>query len=277
MIAATELGPANAAAKKQPEAPRDYLQKTISASRLGLWLTCRLKFYFRYIAKIQKPPTPAKHAGSTVHAVLQNWNMARWRQQPFEVERFKLQFQSQWIALQAGVKIQWDGEELRERQTSWYALQHYFMATPIKADEKPEAVEVSVETDLSKHGLPCLIGVIDLVRSGGRIVDFKAVAKTPDPEQVAHTNEVQLVFYSLMYRDATGRKEASVELHHLVRTKTPKLVITPLPPASEQQQTRLFRQIESYQRGLALQDFVPSPGFHCAGCDYFEECRSWHG
>ena len=63
------------------------------------------------------------------------------------------------------------------------------MATPVKAGEKPEAVEVSVETDLSKHGLPCLVGVIDLVRSGGRIVDFKLVGKTPDPERVAHTNE----------------------------------------------------------------------------------------
>jgi hypothetical protein len=29
------------------------------------------------------------HAGSTVHAVLQNWNMARWRREPFALERFK--------------------------------------------------------------------------------------------------------------------------------------------------------------------------------------------
>ena len=254
MIAAAEPDPPRQAAQQSPEDRRDYLQKTISASRLGLFLQCRLKFFFRYIAQIQKLPTPARHAGSRVHAVLQNWNISRWRREAFEIERFKLLFESKWIALQAGVKIKWDGEETSERQTSWYALQHYFVATPIKADEKPEAVEVSVETDLAKHGLPCLIGFIDLVRSGGRIVDFKLVGKTPDPEQVAQTNEAQLVCYSLLYRDATGKREAGIELHHLVRTKTPKLIVTPMPPASENQQTRLFRQIESYQRGLETDD-----------------------
>ncbi|MGH7969520.1 MAG: PD-(D/E)XK nuclease family protein, partial [Limisphaerales bacterium] len=47
------------------------LGKTISASRLGLWLGCRLKFYFRYLLQIKKPTTPAMHSGSTVHSVLQ--------------------------------------------------------------------------------------------------------------------------------------------------------------------------------------------------------------
>ena len=54
-----------------------------------MWLQCRLKFYFRYVAQVQKPPTPSMHAGSTVHAILQNWNLSRWRRQPFEIERFK--------------------------------------------------------------------------------------------------------------------------------------------------------------------------------------------
>ncbi len=277
MIALPESVPARKPFHQRPEDRREYLRKTISASRLGLFLQCRLKFFFRYVAQIQKPPTPSKHAGSTVHAVLQNWSMSRWRRQPFEVERYKLLFESQWVALQAGVKIRWDGEEFSERQTSWLTLQHYFFVTPIKADEKPQAVEVSVETDLGKHGLPTLVGVIDLVRSGGRIVDFKLVGKTPDPEQVIHTNEAQLVCYSLLYRDATGKTEARLELHHLVRTKAPKLIVTSLPATTEQQQSRVFRQIESYQRGLEQQDFVPSPGFHCAACDYYAECRQWHG
>ncbi len=63
------------------------LQKTISASRLSLWLICRLKFYFRYILQVQKPPSPSMHAGSTVHAVLQQWNLARWRKEPFSLAR----------------------------------------------------------------------------------------------------------------------------------------------------------------------------------------------
>ena len=253
------------------------LQQTISASRLGLWLQCRLRFFFCYVEGLQKPRTPSMHAGSTVHGVLQQWNMARWRREPFDVERFKTVFASQWSELQAGMNINWDGGENSERGTAWRALEHYFLRTPIRPNEKPEAVEVGVEADLSRHGLPKLIGYIDLVRAGGRIVDFKLTGKTPDAKQLVHVHEVQLTAYSLLYRDATGRKESALELHHLVRTKSPKLIVSSLPPATESQQTRLFRQIESYQAGVAKRDFVPSPGFHCAGCQYWNECRAWHG
>jgi putative RecB family exonuclease len=120
-----------------------------------------------------------------------------------------------------------------------------------------------------------LVGIIDLVRSGSRIVDFKLAGKTPDVEMVVHTHGTQLTAYSVLYRDATGRREGGLELHHLVRTKAPKCIITSLPPATEQQVTRLFRSIESYQEGVARQDFVPSPGFACMSCEFIRECQKW--
>jgi len=60
----------------------EKLQKTVSASRLNCWLQCRLKFYFRYVLKINKPKTAALHFGSVVHLVLQQWNMARCGSSP---------------------------------------------------------------------------------------------------------------------------------------------------------------------------------------------------
>lgn len=253
------------------------LQTTVSASRLSLWLQCKLKFAFRYVEEIQKPPTSSMHCGSTVHAVLQQWNLARWRREPFALERFKSIFGSQWTGLQNGACIDWDGEEEAEKSSSWRALEHYFTETPIKADEKPEAVEVAVEADLSARGLPRLVGIIDLVRAGGCIVDFKLTSKSPDPVQALHAHELQLTCYGVLYRDAAGRPESGLELHHLVRTKLPKLVVTALGPVTEMQKSRLFRQIESYRRGVEREDFVPSPGFACAGCEYLRECRAWCG
>jgi len=169
------------------------------------------------------------------------------------------------------------GEQDSERDSSWRALQYYLNQTPITANERPEAVEVGVEADLSRHGLPTLVGLLDLVRSEGRIVDFKLARKSPSAGHAVHMHELQLTCYSLLYRDATGRKESALELHHLVRTKEPKLIVSTMPPSTEQQKIRLFRQIESYQVGLARRDFVPSPGFHCAGCEFFSECRKWCG
>ena len=125
-----------------------------------------------------------------VHLILQAWNMARWRKQEFQLEKFKKLFEEGWKDQPPGIK--WDGEEAGEKNTAWSVLEMYFAQTPIKANEMPEAVEVPMETDLSKYGLPTLIGVLDLVRAGGRIVDFKSTGKTPDPEDAAHQNETQL-------------------------------------------------------------------------------------
>lgn len=265
-------------ARVHPPAPRkcgavEILQRTVSASRLNCWSTCRLKFYFRYVQQIRKAPTPSLHVGSIVHSVLQAWSMARWRKQPFEIEKFKKLFEDRWA--DQPVKIKWEDEETEQKNATWSLLELYFAQTPIKADEMPEAVEVSVEADLSKHSLPTLIGVLDLVRAGGRIVDFKTTGKTPDKEDAIHLNETQLSCYSVLYREATGHGESGRELHHLVKTKTPKLVITEIGPMDALQQVRLFRMINSYVEGLAREDFVPSPGFHCAGCEFFNECRKW--
>ena len=128
------------------------LGKTISPSRLSLWLQCKLKFYFRYVLQVPRPPTPSKHAGSTVHEVLRSWNMARWRNKALSLKRSKRLFSSQWAALQSGLRIDWEEGEAPAWHSTWAALELYLKETPIPADEKPEAVEARIEADLSRHG-----------------------------------------------------------------------------------------------------------------------------
>lgn len=261
-----------------PKPPRtiEELTRTVSASRLNLFHQCRLKFYFRYVLGLVKPKTPALHIGTTVHATLQAWNLARWRKTPWDMESLKGVFEAKWLEEQKDHKIEWEDEEGEEKQRSWTLLETYFQQTPIPSDEKPEGVEVSVEADLKKHGLPALVGIIDLVRQGGRIVDFKTSAQTPNAEKAVHLNETQLSCYAVLYRDATGQKEGGIELHHLVKLKTPKLVVTSAAPITQTQQSRLFRLIESYVRGVEAQDWVPNPNpMSCACCEYFNECRKW--
>jgi len=184
----------------------------------------------------------------------------------------KALFDTRWADQQ---RIDWESEEDSHKKNSWLLLETYFIETPIKSGERPEAVEVAVECDLSKYGLPQLIGIIDLVRAGGRIVDFKTSAQTPNPENAAHQHEIQTSAYAVLYRDCTGQKERGIELHHLVKLKTPKVVFTNLDPMTEQQRVRLFRMMESYMEGLAREDFIPSPGMHCFGCEFFGNCRQW--
>lgn len=46
------------AAPERIPSPLTRLRQTVSATRLGLFLQCRLKFFFRYIQQIKKPLTP---------------------------------------------------------------------------------------------------------------------------------------------------------------------------------------------------------------------------
>jgi putative RecB family exonuclease len=251
------------------------LQKTVSASRLSLFLQCRLKFFFRYVLKLKKPKTPALHLGNSVHAVLKDWNKARWLQQPLTLKAVHEAYLTAWTDTTEG-SVKWEpGEEDDDKTTGWRLLDTYLRENHVPANVKPDAVEVPVEADLGSHGLPRLIGILDLVQQR-QVIDYKTSATTPNADKVAHTTEIQTTGYAILYRHNTGNKEEGIQLHHLVKLKNPKVVITTMPPMSQQQESRLFRQMEAYLTGLQHQDFIPSPGMHCSSCEFFNECRRWH-
>ncbi|HRJ71796.1 MAG TPA: PD-(D/E)XK nuclease family protein [Terrimicrobiaceae bacterium] len=256
----------------------EQLIQVVSASRLNCFHTCRLKFFFRYVLELSRPGALVLFLGKAVHAALQHWSVARWRGEPHDPETIRKAMVAHWATAREEEPVRWDdADEASEQEKAWGLVEMYLRETPILPDEPVEAVEVQVEADLARHGLPTLIGVIDLVRPGGRIVDFKTSATSPQTAQVQHRNETQLTAYGILYRDATGETESGLELHHLVKTKQPKLVVSEFGPITETQQTRLFRSIESYQEGVQREDFVPSPGLHCAGCEFFAECMAWKG
>ena len=251
----------------------DALRNTVSASRLNLFLSCRLKFYFRYVLKLKKAKTAALHVGGSVHSVLKAWNKGRWKQAPLTLKQLHDEYAKAW-ADQEAEPVAWDGDEEEQKTVGWRLVETYIRESKIPPELKPDAVEVPVEADLHEHGLPTLIGVLDLVQAGV-IVDYKTSSSTPNPERSLHTNEVQTSIYSVLYREATDRMEAGIEIHTLVKLKTPKLAVTASPPMTEQQETRLFKLIEAYMHGLEVRDFVPSPGLQCVSCEFFNECRAW--
>ena len=254
------------------------LTSVVSPSRLNCFHSCRLKFRFRYVEQIAKPTTAALFVGKAVHEALQKWSIARWRSRPYTPESLKAEFFDNWLTAQVDDPVEWEeGKELCHQEKAWALVETYLRDTTIPANEKPEAVEVRVEADLSEHGLPTLIGVLDLVRPGGRIVDFKTSAATPTAAQAIHRNETQLTVYGLLYRASTGKCESGLELHHLVKTKEPKLVITTMGPVTEAQRTKLFRQMESFVDGVQREDYVASPGLQCGACEYFNECSGGRG
>ena len=153
------------------------LQQMVSPSRLTLFLQCRLKFWFRYVARIAKPKSAALHVGGSAHAVLKAWNKSRWRQEPLTLKQIHDAYANAW-ADQADEPVQWEpGEEDEEKKVGWRLVETYIRESKIPPELRPDAVEVPVEADLHEHGLPTLIGVLDLVQAG-IIVDYKTSGQT---------------------------------------------------------------------------------------------------
>ena len=259
-----------------PSVQEQPKEMVVSATKLNTWLGCSLRYYFRYVLHLKKPKSAALHVGSIVHSVLERMNKARWRKEVLTNEQLQGLFEKLWIDEQNDEKVQWQPDEEPEEKTgAWKLLETYFSQSPVPLSEKIEGVEVSAEANLSAHGLPNLMGVIDLVRSGGRIVDYKTVGQTQKDEKFLHANQVQLSIYSLLYRASTEKQEGGRELHQLVKLKTPKLIITSQGPMTDKEQTRLFKQLESFQSGIERKDFIPAPSMNCMMCNFFNECRNW--
>ena len=273
------------AALDTPESAKvdtESLLAKVSASKLSCWGTCRLRYFFRYVLKLTKPATGALHVGKSVHWALQQWSKARWYGEPLDAESLKPGFDLNWENSQEREPVAWEiDEEQKQRDKAWGLVEMYLRDTPIPVEEKPEAVEVSIEADLP-DGLPKLVGVIDLVcpggsSTGGKIIDFKTSSATPLIAQAIHRNEMQLSAYGILYREATGRNASGFELHHLVKTKVPKLVVTKVGALTDQREQKFLRQVESYVDGVEREDYVPSPGMHCSSCEFFHECSTWGG
>jgi putative RecB family exonuclease len=255
-----------------------HLLRYLSASRLKCWQTCRRQFYYRYVERLAVPTAPALFIGRQIHEVLRLWNWAKWKQEPLTPEQLRATLNERWALDASKEFIPWktpDDEPLA-RDQAWAMLETYFAECPVAPDEQPEGVEVEVECDLGA-GLPPLYGIIDLVRPGGRIVDYKSTARSPGEDMAAHQHATQLACYALLYRSATGELETGFELHHLIKTKAPKVVVSTYGPMSAAMESELFFLIDDYLEGIAGEAWVPSPGQHCAWCDHLALCRKRSG
>ena len=111
-----------------------------------------------------KAKSAALHVGSTIHSAFRFWNMSRWKNEQPTLKQLHDVYSSQWTDHQQAEPVEWEDDQDEQKQTGWKLLETYFRESPIPANEKPEAVEVNVEADLKQHGLPKLVGILDLVR-----------------------------------------------------------------------------------------------------------------
>lgn len=247
----------------------------ISASSLKLYLGCSLKYYFKKVLKLPEPTSPSLHLGKAVHAGLQAFHVARWREEAHDAETVLKAYHAALAEQEAADPVEFKtGEREKLTQNGENLLRAYLETDHAKAADKPVGVEVKLEEDFPELPSP-MLGYLDLVRPGNVPVDFKTCASTPDVELESFMHGLQLTAYQLLVEEATGEPVEARELVFLVKTKTPKIIVHRMPPADETEKRRFFGIAQAAVDGIYHERFHPQPGMQCSWCAYRAQCSQW--
>lgn len=255
----------------------------ISPSRLSCWLSCPLKWAFRYRDGLRTPTTASLFTGKAVHAALEVYYRHRHLGVTLAADDVVQRSADSWAQLMDEENMMFDSADAEQamRQQVADMVRAYLGTVP--KDEKPLAVEVAAEAPLvdpftgEDLGIP-LVGVLDLVLdtdAGPVITDFKTAARSSEPMEISH--EIQLTSYAWLHRQITGQQEAGLEIRSLIKTKVPKVEFHPYAARSDAHFRRLFAVLREYVAALDGDTFNFRPGFSCGLCDFREQCRHWDG
>jgi putative RecB family exonuclease len=257
----------------------------ISPSRLNCWLTCPLKWRLKYQDGVPTPTSPALFVGKVCHSSLEAFYRHRMlgiTLPPNEVIR---RMDAGWdqTVTEEQMTFESTAEETALRQQVADLVRAYLAQVP-DDEPRPLAVEATMEVPLvdpltgEDLGIP-LLGIVDLVLDdpdGPVVRDFKTSSRSAPPFEVTH--EIQLTSYSYLFRRTTGREEVGLEIHSLIKTKSPKIEGHRYPARTDAHFRRLFGVIREYLDALDRGRFNYRPGWGCAMCDFREShCRQWSG
>lgn len=250
----------------------------ISASSLKLYLGCSLKYYFKKVLGLPEPTSPSLHLGKAVHAGLQAFHRGRWYGKSHDLQTVLQAYEKALAEQNESDPVEYKNDKECDKliEQGNRVLTAYLESEHAMMDEIPLGVEVKLEEDLPELPSP-LLGYVDLVRAGNVPVDFKTCASTPDVELEAFQHELQLTAYQLLIESATGEAVEGRELVFLVKTKTPKVIVHRMPPATQQDKQRFWSIAQAAVDGIYHERFYPQPGMQCSWCAFREQCKNWEG
>jgi len=269
----------------ESEQPETGVWNYISPSRLNCWMSCPLKFKFRYVDGIRPPPTPSLFLGKQAHAGLELYYRHRMLGITLTAEDVMGRMDASWDDAVAEEEMGFDSikEELALRKQAQALVRTYLDQVP-PDEPKPLAVEAKMDVPLvdpangEDLGIP-LLGIVDLILDGpdgATIIDFKTAARSSPPYEITH--EVQLSAYAYGFAATAGRDATGLEIRSLIKTKNPKIAIHQYPARGETHFARLFALIREYIDALNRGIYNYRPGWGCSMCEFREtDCREWCG
>lgn len=245
-------------------------EPALSASVANTFLKCPLQFRFSYLDKIPRPATPAMLRGTLVHKVLENMFDLPAEQRTVNVVTQTINDAWQTVSAEA-TKLE---ETLAEQSAddlkaeTLRLIEAYFtLENPSRLN--PDGRESFVETVLSS-GLR-LRGIIDRVEVNPdgwvRITDYKS-GKAPLP-QYTHDYRLQMLMYSLLYRENRGVVPRRTQLLFLGGACPDVMIIDPTPEDVTAFEDEILDIWIEITKCLDNGHFAPHPSKLCEWC-YFQ-------
>ncbi len=237
----------------------------LSASDIGLYRTCPLKYKFARVFAIPQEPTINQRFGILIHQVLERFHAEELRSAEAGIadeasagglNRLLSLFEAGWRRAGFGAS----DDELQYRDRAVAALTRYH-ERHLNADSSPVWLERGFNFRIGPHQLRGRVDRVDRTSDGGyELIDYKTGEQ---PAGASPSGDVQLALYRLGAREA-WQIEAAVGSYWYVLDDARVPV-----PAQPDDAERVERTVLEVAGGIESQDFEPRPSHQiCSWCDY---------
>jgi putative RecB family exonuclease len=230
----------------------------LSPLRVRVFNTCRLRYRYQYIDKLQARLRPADTAGSLVHNVLSEF-FAKLAPAERTEERLLEMFDKAWAALSPrylrmpGVDRHHDRS--REALQS-FAQRHGLQAEPFRIEEY---VQVRIAPDVTLFGR---MDRIDEEADGTlQVIDYKTGSHPGD------VDDSQVRLYAIMVESKLERTVSRVSFWYLEDGHVWTADLT----AKDKKRAKA-EALAAVKAMQSERDFEPTIAPHCAGCPYLYAC-----
>jgi DNA helicase-2/ATP-dependent DNA helicase PcrA len=230
---------------------------SLSASDLGLYLTCPLKYKFARVFGIPQEPTINQRFGILIHNVLERFHKEGEDQATEEgLRRLMSLFEAGWRRTGFGSS----DDELQFRDRARQAMRLYWERES-ESEGEPVWLERKFDIRIGEHHVRGRVDRVDRLPDGDyELIDYKTGERKSEADL---ESDLQLALYRLAAREA-WELEANTGSYYYV-LDADKVAA----PVRADDAERVERTVFQVGEGVLGQDFEPRPSpTVCSWCDY---------
>jgi ATP-dependent helicase/DNAse subunit B len=232
----------------------------ISYSKLDSILSCPYKYYLRYIKKVKSKDSTATLYGTVLHNVVR-----LGYDNNLEEDDWVMLFKKEWM-IQASARpdLFKESDDFGKKLVSGQEIISNYYNRFVVGNPPPKETEMRFsKEDNILVGNHYLVGIIDLIDHDNVVIDLKSGNK---PSQNEIDFDLQLTFYSYVYRQLFKKKEKGLAIRHFNTTSD---IIT---TRDKKDYDVLLEEINKVDKIVENGVYHRALGRSCNFCFYSDEC-----